>query len=116
MKTIVFLSSTRKDLRALPPPVRSAFGFALRTAQQGDRPRTTKTLTGFGNAQVVELVEDYQTDTYRAVYTVQFAEVVYVLHVFQKKSKRGSTLPEPDRDLIVARLQQAREHYQSTEE
>jgi phage-related protein len=58
-------------------------------------------------------VEDYQTDTYRAVYTIKFSESVYVLHAFQKKSKKGMATPKPDIDLIKRRLKVAEEDYKS---
>lgn len=68
-------------------------------------------MQGFGGAGVVEVVEDYSGDTYRAVYTVQFADTVYVLHVFQKKSKQGSKTPKPDLAIIKQRLNALKEQY-----
>ena len=69
-------------------------------------------LKGFKGAGVLELVEDFDGDTYRAVYTVKFAEIVYVLHIFQKKSKSGIATPKADINLIESRLKLAQEHYQ----
>jgi phage-related protein len=77
----------------------------------GDKHPSAKPLQGFGSAGVLEIVEDHDGDTYRAVYTVRFAEVVYVLHTFQKKSKRGVKTPKREIDLIKARLQRAEDDY-----
>ena len=85
-------------------------GYALHLAQTGLKHPTAKPLKGFGGAKVLEFVEDYQKDTYRAVYTVKFSDVVYVLHAFQKKSKKGAATPKPDMDLIKRRLQDAAEY------
>jgi phage-related protein len=73
-------------------------------------------MRGFGGGSVVEVIEDYETDTYRCVYTVRFAEVVYVLHVFQKKSKRGSETTQQDKKLIEARLREAESMHRQREE
>ena len=70
-----------------------------------------KPLRGFGGAGVMEIVDRYDTNTYRAVYTVQFAEVIYVLHAFQKKSRRGIATPQKDIDLIRRRLAEAQRLY-----
>lgn len=72
---------------------------------------SAKPLRGFGGANVLEIVEDYQTDTYRAVYTIKFSDLVYVLHAFQKKSKKGVATPKPDLDLIKRRLDAAQKDY-----
>lgn len=82
-------------------------GFALYEAQCGLKPLVGKPLKGFGGASVLEIVSDYQTDTYRAVYTVRFGERVYVLHAFQKKSKKGIATSQADIELIKRRLKQA---------
>ena len=79
----------------------------------GGKALSAKPLSGFGSAGVLEVVEDYQTDAYRAVYTVKFGNFVYVLHAFQKKSKRGASIPRPDTSLIKARLKIAQEDYKS---
>jgi phage-related protein len=83
-------------VRDFPEDVKDEVGFALYQAQRGLTPRTAKVLRGFGGTSVLEIVEDFRTDTYRAVYTVQFASVVYVLHAFQKKSKRGVETPKAE--------------------
>ena len=90
-----------------------SIGYALYQAQMGFKAPTTKPLRGFGGAGVLEVVEDYQTDTYRAVYTLKFADSVYVLHAFQKKSKKGRATPKRDIDLIKRRLKAAEEQYKS---
>jgi phage-related protein len=87
-------------------------GFALRQAQEGQKHVNAKPLKGFSGAGVLEVVEDHAGNTYRAVYTVRFAGVVYVLHVFQKKSKKGSKTPKPDVDLIKQRLKAAKDDYE----
>jgi phage-related protein len=84
-------------------------GFALYEAQCGLKPLAAKPLKGFGGASVLEIVSDYQTDTYRAVYTVKFGERVYVLHAFQKKSKKGIATSKAEIELIKNRLKQAEE-------
>ena len=80
-------------------------------AQQGGQHASTKPLKGFGGAGVVEIIDDHQGDTFRTVYTVKFAEAVYVLHAFQKKSKQGKATPQADMDLIRTRLKSAEEHH-----
>lgn len=95
----------------MPEEVKDEVGFALYQAQRGLTPRSAKALRSFGGASVLEIVEDFRTDTYRAVYTVQFSDAVYVLHVFQKKSKRGTETPQAEIELIKSRLKLAKEHY-----
>jgi phage-related protein len=106
-KPLEWIGSSHKDLMALPVDVRRLFGFALSLAQAGDKHDAAKVLKGFGGAGVLEVVEDDVGGTYRAVYTVKFSEVVFVLHCFQKKSKRGIATPKEDMDLIHARLKTA---------
>lgn len=108
---IVWLGSTKKAVQGFPLTVRQAVGFALFQAQLGGKHADTKPLKGFGGASVLEIVERFDSDTYRAVYTVKFAGVIYVLHAFQKKSKQGIKTPKQDIDLIKKRLQQAKEDY-----
>lgn len=107
MKPVVWMGSSRDDLRAMPQRVRRDIGQALYTAQQGETDPAAKPLKGFGGARVMEIVERHRGDAYRAAYTVQFAEAIYVLHVFQKKSKRDIATPKPDLDLIKRRLAEA---------
>ncbi len=87
-------------------------GFALFQAQAGGKHHDAKPLEGFGGAGILEVVANYQGDTFRAVYTVKFAGIVYVLHAFQKKSKRGAKTPKAEVDLIHQRLRAAEEHYE----
>ena len=89
------------------------FGYALYLAQAGGKHPAAKPLKGFGSAGVLEVVEDHQSGTYRAVYTVRLKDSVYVLHVFQKKSKTGIETPQKDIDLVKARLQTAIEHHKA---
>jgi phage-related protein len=107
LKPVVWIGSSRKDLRAFPEPVQDLMGYALYIAQRGGKHRDTKTLSGFGGAGVVEVVKDFRGDTFRAVYTSRFASAVYVLHAFQKKSKTGRETPRPDVELIKQRLREA---------
>lgn len=104
MKPLEWIGSSHRDLMALPDHVRRFFGFALSLAQAGDRHDAAKVLKGFGGAGVLEVVEDDANGTYRAVYTVRYAEVVFVLHCLQKKSKQGIATPKVDMDIINARL------------
>lgn len=106
-KPLEWIASSYKDLMALPPDVRRRFGFALSLAQMGDQDDDAKVLKGFGCAGVLEVVEDDAGGTYRAVYTVKFAEAVFVLHCFQKKSKRGIATPKEDMDIVRARFKLA---------
>lgn len=106
-KPLIWIGSSRKDLQALPKEVQRFFGFALDFAQRGDKHDDAKVLKGFGGAGVLEVVEDDIGGTYRAVYTVRFAEAVFVLHAFQKKSKRGIATPKEDIDIIKNRLKVA---------
>ncbi len=106
-----FVGSSRKDLRELPQPVKYAVGQALLHAQRGRKHPAAKPLKGFGGAGVLEVVEDNQGGSYRAVYTVRFAGVVYVLHVFQKKSKAGVKTPAEELDKVKARLKEAERAY-----
>lgn len=92
---------------ALPTDVRRFFGYALSLAQAGDQHDAAEVLKGFGGTGVLEIVEDDVGGTYRAVYTVKHEEAVFVLHCFQKKSKRGIATPKEDMDIIRARLKVA---------
>jgi phage-related protein len=109
-RPLEWVGSSHKDLMALPAEVRRFFGFALSLAQVGDRHESTKVLKGFGGAGVLEVVESDAGGTYRAVYTVKFPEAVYVLHCFQKKSKRGIATSKEDMDIIHTRLSVAEAH------
>ena len=106
-KPLEWIGSSHKDLMAMPTEVRRFFGFALSLAQAGDKHEAAKVLRGFGGAGVLEVVEDAADGTYRAVYAVKFSQAVFVLHCFQKKSKKGAATPKPDIELIHARLKVA---------
>jgi len=113
VKLLVWVGSSLKDLREFPEAVKDEMGFALYEAQCGLKPLDAKPLKGFGGANVLEIVSDYQTDTYRAVYTVRFGERVYVLHAFQKKSKKRRATSQSDIELIKRRLKQAEELHEA---
>jgi len=110
LKPLYWIGSSKKDLMSLPELVRDIFGYALHLSQDGKKHIQAKPLKGFGGAGVLEVVEDYLSNTYRAVYTVKLADRVYVLHCFQKKSTSGIATPKPDMDLIHERLKVAQEH------
>lgn len=94
----------------MPPDVVDVFGYALHLAQQGGKHAQAKPLKGFGSAGVLEVVEDDDGNTYRAVYTVRFSSAIYVLHCFQKKSHKGIATPKRDWDLVHDRLKLAQQH------
>lgn len=110
MKPVNWIGSSLKQLRSFPDDVQDAVGHALYIVQMGGKPSTAKPLKGFGGASVLEIVEDHDGDTYRAVYTVKLKAAIYVLHVFQKKSKRGIVTPQLDIELIKSRLAEAIRH------
>lgn len=111
MKRVLWMGSTREDLRDFPEAVKDIMGFALYLAQTGGKHPAAKPLKGFSGAGVLEIVEDHHGDTYRAVYTVRLADAIYVLHAFQKKSKSGIATPQREIELIRQRLQRAIEHH-----
>jgi phage-related protein len=106
-KTLIWIGSSKKNLMELPVGVRKFFGHALNFAQNGEQHDAAKVMKGFGGAGVLEVVEDDAAGTYRAVYTVKFREAVFVLHCFQKKSKRGIETPRKEMDIVHARLRVA---------
>ena len=103
-RLLEWIGSSHRDLMTLLADVRRFFGYALSLAQAGDRHDAAKVLKGFGGAGVLEVIENDADGTYRAVYTVKFEEAVFVLHCFQKNSKRGIATPKKDMDIIHARL------------
>lgn len=111
IKPLRWISSSYKDLVDLPNEVTRFMGFALDQAQRGGKHPDAKPLKGFGGAGTLEIVDDFDGDTYRGVYTVKFEGVVYVLHVFQKKSKSGIATPKQEIDLVKSRLKLAEEDY-----
>ncbi len=110
---VEWVGSSYKDFRSFPDLVQDSMGFALYMAQIGRMHGSAKPLKGFGGAGVVEVVDDHQGDTYRAVYTVKFDSAVYVLHAFQKKSKKGIKTPQEEIELIKRRLKAAEIDYKS---
>ena len=110
-KPVFWIASSRRDLRDFPKGVKRTFGQAIFDAQTGSKHPDAKPLKGFGGAGVLEVVEDDDGSTYRAILTVKFAGVVYVLHAFQKKSKRGAKTPPAEVAKVKARLKAAEKHY-----
>lgn len=110
MKRIVWMGSTLKDLKELPAEVQHVIGRGLLDAQHGGKPLNARIMKNLGSA-VYEIVEDFDTDTYRGIFTARFQGAIYVLHVFQKKSKRGIETPQHDIDLVKQRLRMAENHY-----
>lgn len=106
-KPLVWIGSSKRDLVAFPSDVKDVFGYALHQAQHWEKHLDARPLKGFAGAKTLEVIEDHRGDTYRAVYTVKFEGYVYVLHCFQKKSKKGIATPKPDMDKIRARLKDA---------
>lgn len=104
VKPLEWVGRSHEDLRDFPAAVRRDIGYALYFAQAGDKHPDARPLRGFGGAGVLEVIEDFDGDTYRAVYAVKFAEAVYVLHVFQKKAKKGIATPKHELELIRKRL------------
>jgi phage-related protein len=111
-KPLFWMGSSRDNLKEFPADVRHAVGFALWQAQVGRKHRDAKVLRGFGGAGVLEVVQDHDGDTFRAVYTVKFARAVYVLHTFQKKSTKGIKTPVAEVELICRRLKAAEAHHE----
>ena len=113
LKPVYWIASAREDLKDFPDAVQRAMGYALFRAQEGKKAPSAKPLKGIvKGAGVLEIVGDYGPRTFRVAYTVRFAEVVYVLHAFQKKSKTGVATPRHDAELIRARYALARAHYE----
>jgi phage-related protein len=110
-KPVFWVASSRRDLKEFPKSVRRTFGQALYDAQTGDKHPAAKPLKGFGGAGVQELIETDRGGTYRAVYTVKFAGAVYVLHAFQKKSKKGIKTPTWEVATLRVRLKEAEKHH-----
>ena len=110
-KPVYWIGSSLKDIQRFPPEAQRSIGFALGAAEYGGKHPSAKPWKGDGPG-VLEIVKDYDGDTYRAVYTVRFAEAVYVLHAFQKKSTHGIATRQSDVELIRARLRQAQSEYE----
>lgn len=113
IKPVEWIGSSLDDLKQFPQEVQSDMGYALYLAQTGMLYSSCKPLKGFKGAGVIEIVEKFDGNAYRAVYTVKLEGVIYVLHAFQKKSKQGITTPKQEMDLVKRRLKEAQEHYQT---
>ncbi len=112
-RDVVWVASSLDDLRKFPEPVKQSMGFAIFQAQCGGKHLQAKPLKGFKGGGVLEAVEDFDGDTFRTVYTVRFADAIYVLHAFQKKSKKGIATPQHDLDVIKTRLKMAQQIHDS---
>lgn len=110
-KPVRWVASSKEDLSAFPTDVKTRVGGALWDAQMGLKSPAARPLKGFGDAGVLEVVVDFDGNTFRTVYTVRFTKAVYVLHAFQKKSRRAIATPKSELDLIGARLVRAKEDY-----
>ncbi len=106
-RNLIYLGSTEKDATKLPEEVRELFASALNIALAGGEHEDAKLFKGFNGRSVMEVVADYRNSTFREVYTVKYKEAIYVLHIFQKKSKKGKETPKPDMELINQRLKWA---------
>lgn len=114
LKSLVWIRDARKNLKSFPNPVKRSIGTALCAAQAGLKHKDAKPLTGhndFKGGKVLEVVDDYDGETYRAIYTVKFPLAIYVLHSFHKKSKKGISTPKHEIDLIQQRLMDAEQRY-----
>lgn len=110
-KPVHWMGSSKKDLKTFPGEVTRDMGLTLRVVQQGMKPANAKPLKGFRGADVLEIIDRYDSDTYRVVYTVKFRKAVYVLHAFMKKSKQGIKTLQADIELVQSRLRCAQEDY-----
>ena len=110
-RLLFWVGSSLKDLTKLPQEVQQTFNFGLIQTAKGLKHIDAKPLKGLGGNNVLEIVENHRSGTYRAVYTVRFKKAVYVLHVFQKKSKRKIATPKEEMDLIEQRLKRASAEY-----
>jgi phage-related protein len=113
-KTLEWIGSTKRDILKLPKEIREDFGYALYLAECGDKSPHAKLFSNVGGG-VFEIVENFDGNTYRAMYTVRFKEAIYVLHVFQKKSKKGIATPQADVEMVRRRFQIAKELHDAYE-
>jgi phage-related protein len=116
LKPVRWIGSSRKDLTTFPRPVQRHVGQALYAAQYGEEYPSVKALRGFGGRAVLEIVAPHEGDTFRAVYTIHFHEAIYVLHAFQKKSKKGISTPQKEIDLVKKRFAAAARDYREKAE
>lgn len=111
-RPVRWIANSKDDLSSFPEEVKRRVGGGLWDAQLGLKAPFAKPLKGFGGGSVLEIIDDFDGNTYRAVYTIRFAGAVYVLHAFQKKSKRGAATPKRETDLVRERLKTAKEDYE----
>jgi phage-related protein len=111
LKPVRWVGASRRDLKTFPRPVQRLIGQARYAAQGGEEYPSAKALKGFGGRAVLEIVAPHEGDTFRAVYTVRFHDAVYVLHAFQKKSKKGIATPRTEVNLIKQRLAASERDY-----
>ena len=116
LRPLLWVASSKRDFIEMPEDVVGDFGHWLFQVQKGKTPKNAKALSGFRGAQIMELWKDHADGTFRAVYTVRDAEVVVILHAFQKKSKKGIETPKQDMDLIHSRLKLAEVMYKEWKE
>jgi phage-related protein len=107
IKDCYFVGSTKRDISKMPQDVKSSFGLSIFQAQEGAEAENVKALKGFAGRSILEIIENHDGDTYRAIYTVRYSTGIYVLHAFQKKSKSGIATPKQELDLVVSRLKDA---------
>lgn len=112
LKPVAWIGPSKKDLKKFPEVVQESIGDAIQEVQYGRKPLSAKPLSGFHGAGVLEVIDNHDGDTYRAVYTIRFAEVIYVLHAFQKKSRNGIQTPKQEIELVHVRLRAAETAYQ----
>ena len=110
-RPVFWIASSYDDWLDFPEDVQDVMGYALHLAQCGEKAPSAKPLAGFKGTSVLEICDDHAGDTYRAIYTVRFSDAVYVLHAFQKKSKKGIATPKSEIELIEQRLRKAKEHH-----
>ena len=108
-RDIIWISSSLEELKRFPELVQKVMGFALFQAQCGEKHLQARPLKGLGGAGVLEIIEDFDGNAFRTVYSVRFSDAVYVLHAFQKRSKKGIETPKREMDVVRARLRMARD-------
>ncbi len=114
-KPLLWMAQTKKGMQSMPEDVQDEFGYALDRVQQGETPKGASRMAG-NLRDVMEIRADNRGDTYRAMYTVKFEGVVYVLDVLKKKSKKGRSTPRADLQRLQERLKPARIDYEETDD
>jgi phage-related protein len=116
LKPVRWVGSARSDLKRFPKPVQRHVGQALYAAQCGEEYPSVKALAGFGGRNILEIVAAHEGNAYRTVYTVCFHSAIYVLHAFQKKSRKGIATPLQELRLVKQRLAAAEKDYRERQE